>query len=209
MKIQKIIDISMEISEEMIVYKNREENKPRIEVSRSFVESDVFETTLHMVMHTGTHLDRPLHVIRDGKTLDSFPLNSMVRPAVVLDLTHVEGGIMREHLLGKEVAIADSYVLLKTRNSFKESFDFDFVYLEASGAEYLKEQRVIGVGIDALGIERDQPDKDTHNILLKNDIVIIEGLRLKEAEEGEYTLIAAPLKIKGAEASPIRALLIR
>jgi hypothetical protein len=62
--------------------------------------------------------------------------------------------------------------------------------------------------IDALGIERSQPNHDTHKILLGAEIVILEGLRLKEVEEGEYLLVAAPINVVGAEAAPVRAILI-
>ncbi len=203
----KIIDISMEISEEMTVYKNREENRPKIEVTRDYNNSDAFETTMTIGMHTGTHLDRPLHIIEDGKTMDSLNLHKVVGLCQVVDLTNVEGGIAKEHLEGKTIH-RNQFVLLKTKNSFEEDFNFSFIYLAASGATYLKEQGVSGVGIDALGIERAQPQKNTHKILLENDIMILEGLRLREAEEGKYFLIAAPLKIKGAEASPVRAMLM-
>jgi arylformamidase len=205
--IGKIIDISMEISEEMTVYKNREENRPKIDVTRDFNNSDAYETTITIGMHTGTHLDRPLHVIEGGETMDSLNLESAVLPCQVLDLTKVKGGIKREDLEGKMIH-RDHFILLKTKNSFEEAFDFSFVYLAESGARYLMERGVKGVGIDALGIERDQPKKTTHKTLLGNDIIILEGLRLSKAEEGNYLLIAAPLKIKSAEAAPVRAMLL-
>ena len=72
----------------------------------------------------------------------------------------------------------------------------------------LASRKIKGVGIDSLGIERNQPDHATHKILLGNGIHILEGLRLKNVKEGEYTLIAAPLNIKNVEASPVRALLV-
>lgn len=205
--IGNIIDISMEISEEMMVYKNRKENRPKIEVTRDFEKSDAYETTMTIGMHTGTHMDRPLHMIKGGKTLDSLDLQQVVVNCQVLDLTEVKGGITKKDLEKKRI-LRDHFILLKTQNSFEEDFNFSFVFLAVSGAEFLQEQGVIGVGIDALGIERDQPDKSTHKTLLGNDIVIIEGLRLAKAEEGDYLLIAAPLKIKGAEASPTRAMLV-
>ncbi|MPM69580.1 Kynurenine formamidase [bioreactor metagenome] len=84
-----------------------------------------------------------------------------------------------------------------------------FIYLDKSGAEYLREKKVIGVGIDALGIERSQPDHGTHKALLGAGIVILEGLRLRDIEEDKYLLFAAPLRLVGAEAAPARALLIK
>ena len=203
----RIMDISMEISEDMMVYKNREENRPRIQVTRDFHESSAFETTVTMGMHTGTHLDMPLHIIPEGDTLDDLILNQVICSCRVLDMTEAVGGITRQHLAEKDIQ-SGQFILLKTRNSFQDAFDFEFVYLEKNGAVYLKEKGVKGVGIDALGIERDQPDRETHKTLLENNILIIEGLRLADVPEGEYLLMAVPLKIKGAEASPVRAVLL-
>ncbi len=203
----EIIDISMEISEDMMVYKNREENRPSIRITRDFEKSTAFETEVTMGMHTGTHLDMPLHMIPEGETLDNLQLKQVVTPCRVLDLTEVEGGISDQDLKNKEIP-EGKFILLKTRNSDQDFFDFSFVYLAASGAVWLNNLGVTGVGIDALGIERDQPERETHKTLLGNGILIIEGLRLSEVVEGEYLLVAAPLKIKGAEAAPVRAFLM-
>ena len=204
---KKIIDVSMEISEEMTTYKNREENRPIITVTRDFNEGDAYESAITLGMHTGTHLDMPLHMIKGGATLDTLMLDQVVTRCRVLDLTHVANAVTREDLQKLEIP-ADSFILLKTRNSNQEPFDFSFVYLEASGALYLKELEIKGVGIDALGIERDQPKRETHRTLLGSGILILEGLRLKEVAAGDYLLVAAPLKIKGVEAAPLRALLL-
>jgi arylformamidase len=203
----KIHDISMEISESMMVYKNKQENRPVIKVTRDFDGGAVYETTMTIGMHTGTHLDMPLHMIKGGRTLDDLSLNQVVTPCRVLDFSDVEEGIDESLLQGRNIQ-KDEFVLLKTRNSDSDDFDFSFVYLTASGASYLKDKGVKGIGIDALSVERSQPGHQTHGILLNSEIMIIEGLRLKHIPEGEYFLIAAPLKIKGAEASPLRALLL-
>lgn len=203
----KIYDISVTISEDMVVYKNKDEKKPKISVTRDFNTSDGYESKIEMDMHTGTHLDMPLHMIKDGKTLDHLDLKKVVTKSKVIDFTDLEFMITKEDLENKKIEEGD-FIILKTRNSFSKEFDFDFVYLEKSGARYLADKKIKGVGIDSLGIERGQENHETHNILLGKEIVIIEGLNLKDVDEGEYFLVAAPLKIKGAEASPIRALLI-
>jgi arylformamidase len=131
----------------------------------------------------------------------------MVLACRVLDLTDVEDGIEASHL--EEFHIKEGeFILFKTRNSFREGFDPDFIYLKHEGAKYLAKLGIKGVGIDALGIERSQPDHATHKTLLEQGILILEGLRLKDVPPGEYTLAAAPLKITGVEAAPVRALLI-
>jgi arylformamidase len=83
----------------------------------------------------------------------------------------------------------------------------NFVYLEKSGAEYLAQLNVKGVGIDSLGIERAQANHSTHHILMSKNIIIIEGLRLAKVDEGIYQMYALPLKIKGADGAPARVIL--
>jgi len=210
----KIYDISMEIKQDMMVYKNKDEKRPRMQVNSDFSSGNSYESTLTLELHTGTHMDAPLHMIPEGDTIDQQDLSKVVTACRVIDLSHVEDKIKKEHLEKKDIKQGE-FLLLKTRNSLRQEdssqnlqFDFDFVYLDKDGAEFLKDKGIIGVGIDSLGIERAQPEHDTHEILMGNKIVIIEGLVLKDILEGEYTLIALPLKIKNAEASPIRAVLL-
>ena len=73
----------------------------------------------------------------------------------VVDVTHVKAGISAEDLEGKGIGAGD-FVLLKSRNSFEDLLEGDFVYLDGTGARYLTDKGIIGVGSDALGIERAQ-----------------------------------------------------
>ncbi|MGH2330418.1 cyclase family protein [Thermoanaerobacter mathranii] len=202
----KIYDISMEIQENMTVYKNKEEKRPKRIITVG--KGDVTESRISMDMHTGTHIDAPLHMIRGGDTVENIDLHKVITKCKVFDFTNISDKITSEDLANKDIQNGD-FIIFKTRNSFREDFDFEFVYLDKSGAKFLKEKGIIGVGIDALGIERSQPEHETHKILLGAGIVILEGLRLKDVEEGEYFLYTAPLKIRGAEASPARAVLIK
>ena len=157
-------------------------------------------------MHTGTHIDAPRHMVIDGDTFESVPLEDLVGQSKVLNLTEVESGISKKDLESFEIQ-KDDFILLKTKNSYEDNFNFDFIYLAQDGAEYLAEIGVRGVGIDTLGIERSQEGHPTHKTLFANDIIIIEGRRLKEVEQGEYVMVAAPLKLIGTDASPARVLL--
>lgn len=203
----KIYDISLPIHEGMVVYKNREEKRPRIQVTRDFTNSTAYESVLTMDLHTGTHMDAPLHMIEGGEAIDQQDLYRTISPCRVWDLTHVEDCIRREDVARLDIKPGD-FPLFKTRNSFDQAFNFDFIYLEKGAAAYLRDQGIIGVGIDSLGIERAQPDHETHRILMSSKIVIIEGLMLRGIQQGEYLLIALPLRIQGAEASPVRAVLV-
>ena len=206
----KIYDISMEIHPDMIVYKNREEKKPQFQSTRSIEKGEkANESRICLDSHTGTHIDAFRHFLKDGGTTSETPLESFIGSCRVLDLTDAENCITAEHLAVKDIREGD-IVLLKTRNSFwdKNEFDFNFVYLEKTGARYLADKKIKAVGIDALGIERDQPDAETHNTLLSGGIPIIEGLWLKDVEEGDYTLFCLPLKLKGLDGAPARAVLV-
>ena len=203
----KIYDISMEISREMPVYKGRAEKRPVFKTDSDFKSGSSYETRLEMNLHTGTHMDAPLHMIEGGKNLESIDLDKVITKCRVIDLTDATEKISKINLEAKEIQKGD-FILLKTKNSTENILERDFIYLDKSGAEYLRDKKIKGVGIDSLGIERAQPGHDTHIMLFEAGIVILEGLRLDKVDEGEYFLFAAPIKIKGVEAAPVRAVLI-
>jgi arylformamidase len=203
----KVYDISMMINEGMQVYKNKPEKKPKIATVQDFSNATCHESMVSMNVHTGTHLDANLHMFENGSTIESIPLDRLVGPARVFDVSHVQEAITKADLEPFNIQ-HDEWIILKTRNSFSEDFDFDFVYVRQDAAEYLAEIGIRGVAIDGLGIERAQPEYPTHRSLMRKDIYIVEGLRLKEIEPGEYFMVIAPLKMEGIDAAPARALLI-
>lgn len=203
----KIYDVSMAIYEGMAVYKNKPEKQPKIRVVQDFDAGTVRESRLDIDMHCGTHVDSPLHMVQHGGTMETLPLDRLTGSCRVLDLTHVEGGITRADLEAKGVQQGE-FLVLKTRNSLKDEFDPEFVFVAEDGAKYLAERGIRGVGIDALGIERSQPGHPTHRTLFAANIVIMEGLRLAEVPEGTYFLVGAPIKLLETEAAPARVLLI-
>lgn len=202
----KLIDISMPIETGMKVYKNKPEKQPAFKTVSNHEKSSVHETDLSLNLHTGTHVDAPLHMIKNGATTDAYPLDKFYGKALLIDLRSVKGGIEKSHLLDYDIEEGD-IVLLKTRNSYDKVFNFEFTYLAESGAQYLLEKRIKTVGIDALGIERAQENYPTHKILLSNSIPIIEGLVLKDVEEGIYQFMGFPIAIKNVEGSLLRAVL--
>jgi arylformamidase len=204
---RKLYDISMTIREGMQVYKNKEEKKPELRNMVNHQTGSVYETRISLDAHCGTHLDAPLHMIDGGATIETIPLSRLIGKARVVDLTHVTGGISRADLEGQEIGDTD-WLLFKTRNSLSEEFDFEFIYLAADGAQYVIEKGIRGVGTDGLGIERAQPEYPTHRSLMRNDILVLEGLRLKDVEPGVYDFVLAPLKLDGIEAAPARAFLL-
>ena len=203
-----IIDISWPITNDMTAYKNRRE----VELTRTkkFEVDGVRSSVVTLGSHSGTHVDAPAHFIADGGMIESVPLERLIGKCEVVDMTHVDQWITAADFDGMHLDI-DSIVLLKTKNSelsVEGEFEQNFIFLEKSGALLLAEKNVKAVGIDYLGIERRQPDHDTHVALLSNNIPIIEGLRLGHVAPGSYEFYCLPLAVHGLEAAPARAVLI-
>lgn len=202
----KIYDISMEISKAMPVYKNKTEKKPEIEIIRNLSQG-ANESKLHIESHTGTHADAFYHMLSKGNKINKININKFIGNSVVLDLTGAKDKITDNELKNK--IKKNDIVLLKTRNKQLKKFDKNFTYLDRTGAKSLAEKKVKAVGIDNLGVERNQPAHETHKILFNKKIPIIEGLELAKVKPGRYFFIGLPLKIKDGDASPIRAILVR
>ncbi|MCA0172436.1 MULTISPECIES: cyclase family protein [unclassified Bacillus (in: firmicutes)] len=199
----KMYDVSAPIFNGMAVYKNKEEKQPEINTTTN---GHVTESRLSLDVHTGTHVDAPLHMMNDGATFESINQEDLVGKAKVIDVTDVKGAISDKDIESEDIQEGD-FILFKSQNSFEEEFNFDFVFVGEDAARYLAERNIRGVGVDGLGIERSQPEHPTHRSLFEKDVIIMEGLRLKDVAAGEYFMVAAPLKLQGTDASPARVLL--
>ena len=200
----KFYDVTMPIYTGMPVYKNKPEKQPSLE---TVTNGYVTESRLNIDVHTGTHVDAPLHMVVDGETIETLSLDKLVGPCKVFDMTHIEDRIKKEDVVNLDIQ-RDDFILFKTKNSYDEEFNFDFIFVAECAAKHLAELGVSGIGVDALGIERSQEGHPTHKTLFGNNVIIIEGLRLKEVEQGSYTMVAAPLKLQGTDASPARIILL-
>ncbi|MCD4826953.1 MAG: cyclase family protein [Acholeplasmataceae bacterium] len=200
-------DVSMKISADMQVYKNKEEKKPVFRVASDFDTSVAHETEVTLNLHTGTHMDFPLHMIEDGQTSSELVLDRLIREVKVFDLTHLKNKITKDDLINLNIN-KDDFILFKTRNSYEDQFNFKFIYIDQGAALYLNQKQISGVGIDALGVERDQADHMTHKLLFEKDIYIIEGLRLKEVKQGSYFMYALPIKMDHSDALLLSVVLV-
>jgi arylformamidase len=164
-------------------------------------------TDILLSTHGGTHIDAPVHYLKTGTTVDAIPLDHLVGPCRVLDLTEVDGEITPRHLAGRTRGAAR--ILLKTSYSAADRFSPDFPHLGIDAARLLVRERVACVGIDSPSIEVLKCDGSVHRELLGSKCFIIEMLDLSAVEEGEYTLIALPLPLAGLDGSPTRVVLCR
>jgi arylformamidase len=201
----RYIDISLPIQPGMMVYKNKPEKQPHFSTANQLSSGGSYETTIAMNVHTGTHLDFPLHMQAQGINSSNFDPSRLITKVRVIDCGQAK--VIDDHLLQSMNIQADEFILFKSRNSEVDTFLDDFTYLNAQGAAFCVQKRIRGVGIDALGIERNQPSHETHHQLMNAGIMILEGLRLKSVTAGSYLMIALPLSIPNLDALPVRAVL--
>jgi arylformamidase len=203
----EIIDISVPIRPGMVVYEG--DPDVRLERSRSIAEGAIANNSrLDFGVHTGTHVDAPVHFIDGAAGSEALPLDALIGEAHVVDATSVEEALDEAALRGLELPSSTERLILKTRNSRLwelEEFSHDFVRLTGSGARYLVEHGVRLVGIDYLSVG----DEEAHVELLGAGVVPVEGLDLRGVEPGPYRLVCLPLRIVGSDGAPARAVLIR
>ncbi len=208
----KAFDISMELSEKMVVYPgDRKFSKKQV---LNLKNGDLVNLSeICMNVHTGTHLDSPIHYIHNSDSISDINLNRFFGSAQVFDFTSIElgTGITEVDLRSLNIK-KDDIVLFKTKNSElmmkNTTFREDSVYLTQEGAFYLVSKNIKSVGIDYLSIGKYNDDKETHLALLENNVLIYEGLQLKDIVPGEYLFCGFPLKIKDCEGAPVRAVLL-
>lgn len=208
-----VYDISILLGVESITYPGDPPYKRKLVYA--IKEGEICDVSkLEMSAHAGTHIDAPSHFFADHrKTIDQFAAREFIMPAVVVNIKDREA-IRREELEGIPVQPGEG-LLFRTANSLSGrckngTFSEIYVYLTPEAAEYCVEKGVKLVGIDYITIEKHGNDEfPSHKIILGNDILILEGINLAEVPPGRYTLFCLPLKINGAEASPVRAILVR
>jgi arylformamidase len=203
----EIIDISVPIRPGMVIY----EGDPEVHLERVISIADgaaANVSRLDLGVHTGTHVDAPVHFIEGAAGVDSLLLETLVGNAYVVDATEVEGVLDESSLRSLTLPDHAERLLFKTRNSRLwelDDFSHDFVHLSGSGAQYLIERGLRLVGLDYLSVG----DEEAHVALLGAGVIPVEGLDLRGAEPGEYRLACLPLRLVGADGAPARAVLIR
>lgn len=200
-----IHDISVPIRSDMPIY----DGNPGVELERvdSIAEGAPANVSrLGLGVHTGTHVDAPLHFIDGAPGAEGIPLDALVGPAVVVDATSVEA-LGDQELESLGVPEGAERVLLKTQNSElwnQDAFTRDFLRLDGGGARFVVSRGIRTIGIDYLSIG----DREAHRELLGAGVVPVEGLDLRNIEPGEYTFVCLPLDVVGSDGAPARAILI-
>jgi arylformamidase len=203
-----IYDISQVLREGIAVWPGDPEYRTRwiTEIPRGG-SSNV--SAVDMGVHTGTHIDAPLHLEDTGCDAANVPVDRCIGPARVYSIS------VQECIRAADLIALDwqgvQRALFKTHSDIPHNgFDSKFIYFKEDAAEFLIQKKVLLVGIDAPSVDAlDSVSLPSHRILLDQGTVILEGIQLGNVEPGDYELICLPLKLAGLDGSPVRAILRR
>jgi arylformamidase len=213
-----VIDISRTIQADMEMYPG--EAGPQIIKVSGLDEGDSYNISrITLGTHTGTHVDPPLHLIRDGAGIDSVLLDNLVGNARVLDLSSINRPIEASDIGPLE---AGGIILLKGGSDGSggsgdlgnsDGSGGPGIYcgacLTAACARYLVDVGIKTIGTNAISIGALDEEYEVHHTLLDADAIVIEGLEMSDVEAGDYFLVCLPLKIANGDGGPARAVLIK
>jgi arylformamidase len=173
------------------------------------------KTTLHI----GAHADATSHYHAQGEGIETRSLFDYYGPCFVADMTHIAAGariswknfeLKYSSFLKDSSAEPPQRILFKTL-SFPDPhrWNSDFVSLSPDLIYELSDRGVRLVGIDTPSVDPESSKAlESHQALFETKMAVLEGLDLRSVHEGPYKIIAFPLKIKNADASPVRAVLL-
>ena len=189
----KIYDISQEVFS-CAVYPG--DPSPEKQTVYSTQSGDLYNlTSFAMCTHNGTHVDTPFHFVHNGKTVDQ------------MDLSHFVGDCFVASHEG-DVTATDAEAILRKAKGAERILIAGKVTVTAEAAEVFAAGGIRLLGNEGQTVGPEDAPMQVHLILLRREIVLLEGIVLQGIPEGRYFLSAAPLNLGGADGAPCRAYLI-
>jgi len=208
----QIIDLSRLISIDTKVFPN---SLPPSFIDWTKIDVHGYDSEmLFLSTHTGTHMDAPSHFLKNVNSIDQIDVDRLVCTATIVRVDkHNDEYINLEDLRGVPDDISNQAIIFSTGWEHeiigKDYFSHN-PGLSSELAEYLVKHKINAVGIDSPSVDRGSAnDFPVHKILLSKGIILIENLcNLSKIPQEKFILIMAPLKLKNATGSPIRAIAI-
>lgn len=214
----EIVDLTHMINEDMITYPSPWH--PKVSVQRLGKIEEVGRNTRKIVLgtHTGTHIDAPLHFIKDGNSIEKIPLQKIVGDVTIVDFSNLKENTAIEKEMLMELKITKRMIFHFGWQKFwnTEKFYKNYPFFTADAANYLISKGIELVGYDTpspddSNMDVDEVDSPIHKIFLGNGVVLLEYLanldKLNDLEN--WNLVVAPMKIEGSDGSPSRVFVFR
>ena len=206
-----LIDLTHTITPDMPMGPGAE--SPCLTATGTLTRTGVRATLLTLASHTGTHMDAPAHLLREGAPLEVLPVSQFCGRAVVLDVTDLAGGVISADWLRAQNGLLHTADFVLFYTGWESRWGTDgylapgFAVPDEEAARYLVSCGLKGVGTDARSVDApDHPDRPVHKVLLGGGLVILESLCLRKvAPRQAFQLIALPLKFENADGAPVRA----
>ncbi|MEY3664176.1 MAG: Kynurenine formamidase [Pseudomonadota bacterium] len=178
-------------------------------VARIDASCPVNVSALTLSPHVGAHADAPLHYDPAGVAIGAVDLDTFLGPCRVIHAIGVRPLVLPQHLRHALVGTVPPRVLVRTYDRFPlEHFDDDLAAFHPDTITVLADRGVRLVGIDSASVDpAASKTLDSHQVIRARGLRVLENLYLDEVAEGDYELIALPLKLSQADASPVRAVL--
>jgi arylformamidase len=203
----EIIDVSLPLDAQLAVWPGDTAFDYELTWKRS-AGATVNVGAVRLSTHCGTHIDAPFHFDEQGKRIDELDLATFVGTAFVIHVPN-RRNISRNDL-SRDWQDATRLLLRTDAWDNPHLFPKEIPVIDRDVPDWLGSQGVVLLGLDVPSVdELDSQELPNHHALARNQIAILESLNLKGVEEGVYSLIAAPLKLIGADAAPARAFLMR
>jgi arylformamidase len=166
-------------------------------------------TTLTISSHTGTHVDAPSHFVDKDLTMEQVALDIYVGPATVVTVSKPAGPLTKADFPGLDWSRVKRLLVHSAASDHPiDRFLADYVYPSPELADFMGQQGIVLFGSDAASMDAVESEILVgHRALRRNRVAILENLALAGVPDGEYELIALPLKIQGGDGSPVRAIL--
>ncbi|WP_419420783.1 cyclase family protein [Legionella sp. D16C41] len=209
-KQKQCYDLSVTISEQLVTFPG--DPTYHLENVSSLEQGAFFHLNkIYLGNHTGTHIDFPAHVIREGKTSNDFLIDRLIGKGLIIQVPDNEISITKTFVKNQPI-LTNDFVFFKTANSKlskNSTFTKNYVYIEPDAAEELLKKGIKIVGIDYISVDKYEfEDLPVHKALLANDILIVENLELNHVPNGRYTIYIMPLKINNLDGLPARVIAI-
>ena len=160
-----------------------------------------------MSPHIGAHADAPLHYGPNAQAIGEVDLAPYLGPCRVIHAIDC-GPLVRPEHLAHAARSLPPRVLVRTCKWAPTAWSAEFAAFAPETITWLALRDVRLVGIDSQSVDpADSKTLDSHQLLLAHDLRVLENLVLDDVPEGDYELIALPLKLTTADASPVRAVL--
>jgi arylformamidase len=158
--------------------------------------------------HSGSHADAPFHYDADGTAIDAVDPGIYLGPAQVVDARHARDIVTAEHILPHLMPDTTRVLIRTYEQAPQQKWDDDFIAVAASLVDALAARGVRLIGVDTPSLDpQNSKTMEAHLAVARHGLAILEGLVLDVVPFGQYELIALPLKIAGADSSPVRAIL--